>query len=209
MYNLPYFKEQDPARIMAFMHEHPFVTLCGVDAAQRPVITQVPVLVTEQEGTIRIRGHIMKQTDHHLAFIHNNQVLAVFTSPNTYVSASWYTNKQQGSTWNYQSVHARGTLSFLPEADLVQLLDDLTRHFENDTDSPSLLQHIPDDYISRMVKAIVAFELKIESIEHVFKLSQNRDAESFDHIIYQLEQRDPGAQYIAAEMRKIRTGLYP
>jgi transcriptional regulator len=208
MYNLPHFKEKDPARIKAFMQQHPFVTLCGVDANQLPVVTQVPVLVSEQDGAIHIRGHIMKQTDHHLAFEHNNKVLALFTSPHTYVSASWYTNKQQGSSWNYISVHARGSLSFLPEQGLIELLDDLTSHFENDTHSPSLFKNIPNDYISRMVKAIVAFDIKVDSIEHVFKLSQNRDVESFESIIGQLEKRDPGAQYIAAEMRKRKNELY-
>ena len=209
MYSLPHFKEKHPARIMEFMQQHPFITLCGTDANQQPVVTQVPVLISEEQGTIRIRGHIMKQTDHHLAFENNKQVLALFTSPHTYVSASWYTNKQQGSSWNYISVHARGSISFLPEEGLIQLLDDLTSHFENDTNSPSLFKHIPGEYVSRMVKAIVAFEIKVDTIEHVFKLSQNRDAESFENIIHQLEQRDAGAKYIAEEMRKRKQELYP
>jgi len=47
--------------------------------------------------------------------------------------------------------------------------------FYEKANSPALYKPIPEDYISRMVKAIVAFDIKVTSIEHVFKLSQNRD----------------------------------
>ena len=36
----------------------------------------------------------MRNTDHHKAFIENPKALAVFTGPDTYVSASWYSNPQ-------------------------------------------------------------------------------------------------------------------
>ncbi|NCI47129.1 FMN-binding negative transcriptional regulator [Sediminibacterium soli] len=209
MYNLPYFKEKDAAVVLRFMKEHPFVLLTGVDDRQRPVATQVPVLLQERDGVLYLRGHIMRNNDHHRAFEQNKQVLAIFSGPHTYVSASWYENKQQGSTWNYMSVHAHGEMCFLPETDLRQLLDDLTAHFENDPGSPALYRHIPEAYISSMLKAILAFEIKLASVEHVFKLSQNRDEKSFDNIIEKLNAGNADAQYIAAEMRKRKQALFP
>ncbi len=209
MYNLPYYKEKDPALVLAFMKQYPFAMLSGVDAEQKPVATQVPLLVSEKNGQLFLRGHIMRNNDHHLAFAQNNQVLALFTGPNTYVSASWYENKQQGSTWNYMSVHAKGEMRFLPEAELLTLLDDLTSHFENDPASPASYKNIPDDYISRMVKAIVAFEIKVTSIDNVFKLSQNRDKQSFENILGKLENGSDGARAIAAEMSKRKQQFFP
>src|ERR1700755_3197637 len=108
MYSLPYFKENDEKEVLRFMHDHPFVTLCGSDASGKPVATQVPVLLKERDGFLFLEAHIMKNTDHHKAFVQNPQALALFTGAHTYVSASWYSNPNQASTWNYVSVHATG-----------------------------------------------------------------------------------------------------
>ena len=183
------------------MQQHPFITLCGADANGKPVVTHIPVLIDERNNQLFLRGHIMKNTDHYKAFISNPNVVAVFTGPHTYVSASWYTNPQQGSTWNYMTVHAKGTIQFLDEPALLSLLEDLTAHFENNDQSPALYSRIPDDYVQRMVKAIVAIEVAIEEMDHVFKLSQNRDENSYHNIIEKLQQQDAQAKQIADEMK--------
>ena len=209
MYNLPHFKEKDAEKVLAFMKQHPFVMLIGTDHEQKPVATQVPVLFSESQGQLLLRGHIMRQNDHHKAFINNNQALVVFTGPHTYVSASWYENKQQASTWNYMSVHARGELNFLDDDGLLDLLDALTSHFENDDSSPSLYKELSQEYILPLTKAIVAFEIKIHSIEHVFKLSQNKDKMTYENIIQKLQASDHQSQSIAAEMSKRKKQIFP
>jgi transcriptional regulator len=209
MYNMPHYKEQDQNLVLAFMKQHPFIMLTGVDENLQPVATQVPVLFEEREGTLFLRGHIMKGNDHHKAFEKNRQVLALFTGPHTYVSASWYENKQQGSTWNYMTVHAKGELSFLPEEDLLNILKDLTAFFENDPASPSLYERLPEEYVSRLKKAILGFEIRVTQIEHVFKLSQNRDQKSFENIIDHLVKGDGEAQAVAAEMSKRKSQFFP
>ncbi len=208
MYNLPYFKEQDVSVVIEFMKQHPFAMVIGVDAENKPVATQVPLLLKERNEELFLQAHIMKHTDHHKAFEQNQDVLVVFTGPTAYVSASLYENKQQGSTWNYQSVHAKGKLNFLDEQGLLQLLDELTSHFENDPSSPSLYKNLPEDYIQRLSKAIVAFEIQVTGIENVFKLSQNRDKKSFENIAEHLGKGNADQQYIAGEMNKIKGKLF-
>jgi transcriptional regulator len=208
MYNLPHYKEQDAAIVLAFMKEHPFAMLIGVDDEQKPVATQIPFLFVEREGQLFLRGHIMKGNDHHKAFSTNKNVLALFSGPHTYVSASWYTNPLQGSTWNYMTVHAKGEMRFLPDEELPGLLSELTSYYEKE-DSPALFKNIPDDYISRMVKAIVAFEIKVTAVEHVFKLSQNRDQQSFETILENLYAGDANARAVANEMRKRKDQFFP
>jgi transcriptional regulator len=209
MYNLPYYKEKDMAVVIDFMQQHPFAFITGVDAQQRPVATQVPVLLEERNGVLYLRGHIMRKNDHHNAFTQNNRVLAVFASPASYVSASWYENPQQGSTWNYMSVHAHGEMTFLSENDLRKLLEDTTTHFEKDDTSAASYRNLPEEYISRMLPAINGFEIKVDTLDHVFKLSQNRDRDSYHHILSKLEAGDAGAQFIAGEMRKRKDILFP
>ncbi len=208
MYNLPYYKEKDEAIILSFMKQYSFAMLMGVDEAQRPVATQIPFLFAEKDGQLYLRGHIMKGNDHHKAFEANNQVLAVFTGPHTYVSASWYHIKPQASTWNYMSVHVKGEMSFLPYPELLVMLDELTALYEKDQESPVLYKDMPEEYITRLAKAIVAFEIKVDSIEHVFKLSQNRDEKSYENIIEKLRNSDADSQAIAAEMIKRKPQLF-
>ena len=208
MYSLPYFKENDGEEVLRFMHAHPFVMLCCSDKNGRPVATQVPLLIKENNGEIILEGHVMKSTDHHKALEENPQALAVFHGAHTYVSASWYSNPKQASTWNYLSVHARGSIRFLEETELRRILDETTSKYENDEQSPSLYRHLSGDYINRLIKAIVGFEMKVESIENVFKLSQNRDEKSFHTIMEKLNAQDADAKKIASEMERIKDGLF-
>jgi transcriptional regulator len=203
MYNMPYFKANSQAEVLAFMAQHPFVMLCGCDAENRPVATHVPVLLQERAGKLFLQGHIMRQTDHHNAFVHNPAVLAIFSGAHTYISASWYeSNQQQASTWNYQVVHAPGELRFLDDNALLDILERLTNQFENNPNSPSLVPNLSTAYVERLIKAIVAFEIEVSAIHPVFKLSQNKDEQTYRHIIAQLKKGDTAAQQVATAMER-------
>jgi transcriptional regulator len=210
MYNLPYFKEQDAEEVLQFMKEYPFVFLTGVDADNKPVATQVPVFIDEKEGKLFLTGHIMKNTDHHKAFLQNNSVLAVFTGPHTYVSATWYANPHQASTWNYMSVHAKGKITFGGGEELVAILKRLTLYYENNNqDSTTIYDNLSPEYLAPLMKAIVSFEIEIESIENVFKLSQNRDEKSYDNIAAKLKQQGGDAEKIGAIMEERKAKVFP
>ena len=202
MYSLPYFKAENEKEVIDFMHQHPFITLTGVDSNREPVATHVPVLIEERQGKLFLLGHIMKQTDHHKAYTQNTNVLAIFTGPHTYVSASWYKDQKQAGTWNYLAVHAKGKLLFLNEGALLDILKRITAHFENNPSSPSLFEHLAPEYINRLAKAIIAFVIEVTEIAHVFKMSQNRDKESYQNIVENLQKGDYEAQSVAAIMEK-------
>jgi transcriptional regulator len=203
LYNIPYFKANDPREVIEFMRTNPFAMLCGIDEKGFPVASHLPLLLEERDGRLFLEGHSMKKQDHTDAWYRNSNVLAIFSGPHTYVSASWYTNQRVASTWNYQAVHASGQLRMLDEEALHAVLTRVTRTFES-PDSPSLVERMDPAYVKQMMKAIVAFEIEVCSIEHVFKLSQNRDAHSYDNIINHLRERDPEAQQVARIMEEKR-----
>ena len=202
MYSLPYFKEKDIAVVKEFMQQNSFVILCGVDANNKPVATQVPLLIIEKEGKLFFHGHVQRKTDHQLAFAQNNNVLAIFTGPHTYVSASWYANPQTASTWNYISVHAKGLLTFLDDNLLLDILTKTTAHFENDMHSPALVEKMPQEDVQKMMKAIIAFEIEVTHLDNVFKLSQNRDEKTYHNIINKLEEQNGDPKKVAEEMKE-------
>lgn len=208
MYALPYFQEKDEALVLDFMRSHPFAMITGFDG-EHPVATHIPVEVEfDEEGKMTLRGHMMRKTDHHLAFEKNNKVLVVFNGPHCYVSASWYGNPQTGSTWNYMTVHAKGTISFTDEAGTYEAVKRVTNYFEGPGKAGSFDQ-LPDSYVMPMLKAIIGFRIEITELNNVFKLSQNRDEPSFLNIIDKLRERgDHDSSLIAAEMEKRTAKLF-
>src|SRR5436309_701700 len=199
MYDIPYFKAEHPEEVLAFMKAHPFALFCGADADRKPVATQIPVLFEHRGDKLFLQGHFMKKQDHTIAFMKHPDALVVFSGAHTYVSASWYENKQIASTWNYQSVHASGFIRFQDNAFLLQLITRLTETFEQ-PESPSLVQKMDPAYVQQMMQAIVAFEMEVVSVRHVFKLSQNRDQKSRENIIFHLREEGADGLEIAKEM---------
>lgn len=210
MYSLPRHKENDPKRIREFIDEYPFAFVTGCNVQNEPIATQIPVFVEEQDDKQLLRGHIMKNTDHHKAFQHNSNVLAVFTGRHTYVSGTWYTNPHTPSTWNYMSVHVKGQIRFLDETALEDILRKTTLHFENyNSASSTIYDNLPVEMKQRYLRMIVSFEIEIHKIDTVFKLSQDRDYQSYLNIIEKLQQQDLDGQVIAAEMQKRIGEVFP
>lgn len=210
MYNFSYFKEKDKQTILDFIEENPFAFMTGSTLSGGQVATQIPILLEERDGELYLQGHIMRNTDHHKAFVENPNALLVFTGPSCYVSASWYSNPQMGSTWNYMSVHIGGQVNFMTDSGLIQFMRKLTLKFEKgNTQSLTIYDKLPDDYLSKMMPAIVGFEIKAEKIENIFKLSQNRDEKSYLNIISKLKELGGNSALIATEMTKRKAALFP
>jgi len=210
MYDLPYYKEKNEQLIREFIDNHPFAFISGCDEENKPVATQVPVFIEEHNGRKILSGHIMKNTDHHKAFLNNQNVLVVFTGNHTYVSATWYSNPHQASTWNYMSVHAKGIIRFLDEQGLISVLRKTTLHFENQNhQSTTIFDNLPTEYTEKLLNAIVAFEIEVHEMNHVFKLSQDRDQKSYENIKEKLREKSVDGQVIAGEMEKRTGDLFP
>ncbi len=201
MYKFSYYTEQDTEKVITFMNENPFAFITGT-GDKYPVATQIPLEIKKEGDKIFLQGHLMRKTDHHLAFEKNNNVLVLFTGPHCFVSASWYTNPSVGSTWNYITVHAKGKITFMDEAGTHKAVKMVSDKFEG-TQSAGAFDSLPKEYIDHMMKAIVGFTIEVESLDNVFKLSQNRDEASQRNIIEQLKKRgDDNSVMIAEEMER-------
>lgn len=184
------------------MQANPFVTICGVDANGFPVATHIPVLLKVEDEKITISGHLMRKQDHSTAFELNKNVLVIFSAPSAFVSANWYTTKNMGSTWNYQTVHAKGQLEIKDQAHLFKLLTELTLHFEKDSNAPTQVKNLSKEYMEQNMKAIYSFDIVVQDLQHVFKLSQNRDEVSQANIQNELNKGDAACKYMAAAMKR-------
>jgi transcriptional regulator len=109
------------------------------------------------------------------------------------------------------SVHAKGIIKFLDDEALIDALRMVSLHFENyNKESATIYDNLPSEFTARLMKAIVAFEIEVKELDTVFKLSQDRDSESYANIIKRLrEQGDESGQVIAFEMEKRTKDVFP
>ncbi len=183
MYKFKYFTETDAEKVIAFMKENSFAIITGI--GEYPVATHIPLEIITENESIVFTGHIMRNSDHHKAFVNNENVLVIFNGPHCHVSASWYTNPLVGSTWNYMTVQAKGKISFGDEVYTRKMVEDLTNKYEK-SESKAAFNKLPAEYVDRMVKAIAGFTIKVEGLDNVFKLSQNHDEETRHSIVEHL-----------------------
>lgn len=205
MYKNSQFEEQNVDKLLAFMQAHSFITLIGYDG-DYPVATQIPVKIEQREDKTYLIGHVMKKTDHHQAYVKNENVLALFTGAHAYVSASVYQDPAVASTWNYSSVQAKGKIRLLNDLETREVIRELTDRYEDPATSKAAFHHMSEEYIQKNLKAISGFEILVQNMIGVFKLSQNHPAINKNNIIAQLsESDDTNDQQVAQDMKSMQS----
>ena len=125
------------------------------------------------------------------------------------VSGSWYSNPHTPSTWNYMSVHVKGRIRFLDDLELDDVLRRTSLHFEDQNEeSPTVFDNLPEAFKEKARPMIVGFEVEVEDIDTVFKLSQDRDEKSYQNIIDKLREQGHDGRVIAAEMEARQAHLF-
>lgn len=201
MYNNSKFVVEDKKQLLSFINEFPLGLIIIPVDGNYPEISAIPFLIYEEGGEIFLRSHVMKNASHYDAILKQDKITVVFQGPQAYISASWYTQPVQASTWNYTLVQARGTLRHMNDNELLQNLKDLTTRFEGENSAASFSQ-LTSDYIEKMLPHIAGIEIKITSLSGVFKLSQNKDEVTRMQIIEKLETRNQQMDKLLSNVMK-------
>jgi transcriptional regulator len=202
MYIPKQFKEEDKAAIAELICEFGFATLVSVNH-QLPWATHIPLELEIRESEWFLTGHVARANPQWKNFETQPHVLAIFMGPHTYVSPSWY-NHPNVPTWNYMAAHLSGKLRLISDVELDQSLRKLMARYENaHAEKPQGYHEIPAKTLEVDLRGVVGFEIKVEKIEAAYKLSQNRDAESYASVIEHLKKLNAyHAGRIAEEMEK-------
>ena len=202
LYIPDHFRVDDPTRLADFIARNAFGTLVSSSRAGLQV-SHIPFLPERApEGKLRLLGHVARGNAQWQELEGAEHVLAIFQGPHAYVSPGWYQQHPSVPTWNYAAVHASGRARLMEEAALHDLLMRLSATYEAGREKPWRMAELPADYVDRMLKAIVGFEIEVERLEGKFKLSQNRPVE-VPRIIEALERS--GEAPLAALMRTLPT----
>ncbi len=168
----------------------------------RPLIAHAPVLLGPQ-GVLRF--HLSSASRLVDAIAASGRALAVVTGADAYVSPDWYASANQVPTWNYVSAEVEGAVRTLSRHETIELLDDLSAHFETQLAPKKQWSRdkLDRDLFQRMLAAIVGYELAIDRCEGVAKLSQNKTAAEIESVAEHLAGRrdDASAQAVSRMMR--------
>lgn len=195
------YEEKDTGKIHTFIRENSFAILISIDNG-RPIGTHIPLqLETDADGKACLMGHISKGNEQKHTLTSGAKALAIFPGPHAYVSPRWYT-EMKVPTWNYIAVHVYGTISIVEGEELRAALSRLMDTYEHHQPQPVHMDEIPDKELQADLRGIVGFRISIDEIQAAYKLSQNRDPQSYHQVIDHLAQGDETARAVAAEMLK-------
>jgi transcriptional regulator len=180
MYIPAHFAVSDPAALHWIIREHPLGMLVrqggdGLDA------DHIPFELDPATGPLgTLTAHVARANPLWQQCAPGSQVMVVFRGAEAYVSPSWYPSKheshRQVPTWNYEVVHAQGTLTVHDDERFVRgLVARLTRQHEAAETKPWKMTESAPEYIDGMLRNIVGIEVAVTSLVGKSKLSQNRE----------------------------------
>jgi len=200
MYIPKAFREDDIRTLHTFMQAYSFATLV-TQQNDAPFATHLPFLLDTGRGPHgTLLAHMARANHQWYDFNSAQEVLAIFQGPHAYISPTWYEVELSVPTWNYAAVHAYGLPRLIDDREeLYTLLKALIQTHEAHFEKPWPFQ-LPDDYLQKMMRGIVGFEIEITRLEGKFKLSQNRTEAERTNVITALQASTD--TFAVAEMMK-------
>src|SRR5713101_4934099 len=188
MYIPKAFREDDISRLHTFMAAYSFATLV-TQHESIPFATHLPFLLDARRGPNGIMlAHMARANPQWHDFVDEQEVLVIFQGPHAYISPSWYEVELSVPTWNYAVVHAYGIPRLIEDGEeLYQLLKTLIETHEAQFKNPWPFM-LPEDYLQKMMRGIVGFEIEITRLEGKLKLSQNRTEAERENVITSLQE---------------------
>ena len=209
MYVNSHFKVH-PATSLAFASARGFGLVAAADGG-RPVAAHLPFRLIEADGKVpKLEFHVARANPLAAIAEKGGDWLVAVWGHDAYVSPDWYASAEQVPTWPYQAVHLSGPVRVIPGDHTRGHTERMSGTFEQWlAPKPEWkLDKVTDKRREMLLKAIVAVEMTIETIEGNFKLNQHKSDE--DHVAVAnalANQDDPSAQAIAKRMVALRPHL--
>lgn len=203
MYTPLHYKNENIDQVREFLKANSFGILINRTNG-RLWGTHIPMeLEFDENGNPFLHSHISKANPQWESFSPDEEVLAIFQGPHSYVSSSWY-EKEEVPTWNYVAVHVYGKVKIVEGEELMASLKNMVDKYERSSENPVAIENLSEKTM-RQINGIVGFRLFITEIQATYKLSQTRKDADFHTIVDQLENSsDFMSKATAAEMKLSR-----
>lgn len=201
MFTPDIYKNENQEEIHTFLKENSFGILIN-QTEGKLCATHIPLeLDTNDKGLSVLQGHISNENPQWKGFKENDEVLAVFSGPHSYISSSWY-DHENVPTWNYLAVHVYGKIKIVDDEAVIESLKKLVDKYEKNSENPIRIEDLSKKTMLQ-ARGVVGFEIEITEIQATKKLSQNRDDKNFQNIISELEKTNKNQSVaVANEMKK-------
>lgn len=206
MYIPAHFAETRPEELQRIIRDNPLGMLIthgdeGLDADHIPLEFDAS---TGAHGMLI--GHVARANTLWQRCPTGTPVMVVFRGTDAYISPNWYPSKheshRQVPTWNYEVVHAHGTITVRDDERFARrVVALLTRRHEATEPKPWKMGDSEPEVINTMLQKIVGFEITITSLVGKVKFSQNRETRDRLAAADALDAR--GKQAIAQGMRAL------
>lgn len=172
-------EEKDISTLQALISSKPlgaWSTMAGGEIT----VNHIPFILHKNRGEFgTLVGHVAKENNIWQKFSADINSIVVFQGDQAYITPSWYPSKHKHGkavpTWNYVVVHAHGIPRIIEDAEwLLQHLHELTDIHERGQKLPWKVSDAPQEFIERLLGAIVGIEIPIEKLTGKWKLGQNR-----------------------------------
>lgn len=177
MYLPKHFAAPSQEAIDALVRQYPLAQLVTTDAQGQWVCNPIPLLACGSLAAgSTLLGHVARANP---VWQCQGPVLAIFTGPQAYITPNAYPSKAEHHkvvpTYNYATVQVRGELVTHDDIEHKrEAVSELTDFAERGQPEPWSVSDAPEDFVQANLRAIVAIEIRIESVTAKFKLSQNR-----------------------------------
>lgn len=193
MHPNPGFRKATKAQNIEFARARSFGTL-AINHADGPLLSHIPFLLSEDGN--RLEFHLVRSNPILKDLEPGTKALISVAGPDSYISPDWYEMDDQVPTWNYVSVHLRGTLTRLPDDTLPDILARLSHQFESRLAPKPIWKQdkMTPDVLAKMLRMIVPLAIDITSIDGTWKLGQNKSDSARLKAAQKVEEAGIGAQ---------------
>ncbi|SEF53516.1 negative transcriptional regulator, PaiB family [Actinacidiphila yanglinensis] len=186
------YREPDVSWMVDLMRDNPLALMASNGtAADGPYATHLPVITDPGwEGPpaadlagMLLLGHMNRANPHWSALEDGQTILLTFTGPHAYVSPTVYDITPAAPTWNFTSVHVRGTVEKIATTEeTLEVVKSTVRAYEKEF-GDSWDMNASLDYFRKIVPGVGAFHVRVTRAEAMFKLSQEQSPEVRDRVV--------------------------
>lgn len=173
MHPNPVYRGTPHSENITFARDQGFGVL-AVTGPDAPLISHIPFLLSGDGAWAEF--HLVRSNPIVRALTAPLQARLAVQGPHSYISPDWYGASDQVPTWNYVAVHLTGEVELRPPAELRNLLDRQSAHYETRlTPKPAwTTEKMTPDVLDRMMRQIVPARMRVDQIDGTWKLNQNK-----------------------------------
>lgn len=176
----------DPSWVTQLVQQYPLAILVTGQPDSCPIATHVPTILATGSVDGGILGHMNRQNPHWDGIQAGGPALLIYHGVHGYVSPSVYQTDPAAPTWDFTAVHVRGELSVLPGDETLAVIKRTVLTFEASHGTAwDMTESL--SYFDQLVPGVGAFRVTVEKVDAMFKLSQEKKADTRELVAQSFE----------------------